>query len=61
MKTLSKNATATRLRALGLSYRGQTIGDALERLAIEGVLTVSNGARSARLFRLGRPEEVLAP
>ena len=56
---LSKRATASRLRALGLSYRDTTVADALERLAIEQFLAVSTGARNARLFRLAQPGEHL--
>lgn len=49
-ESLSKTATGSRMRAVGLSYRDSTIGDALERLAVEGTLTVASGPRSARLF-----------
>jgi hypothetical protein len=49
-ESLSKSATCTRLRGLGLNYRTTTISDALERLAVEGALTVSTGARKARVF-----------
>ena len=40
------------MRAFGLSYRNKTIGDALERLAVDGALRVRDGARGARLFAL---------
>ena len=56
---LSKRAVAERLRAFGLSYRDRTVGDALERLAVEQVLTVRRGARNARLFGLAREHPLL--
>ena len=54
---LSKNRVAESLRALGLSYRSMIVGDALERLALAGVLDVRQGPRNARMFRLHRNEE----
>jgi len=49
---LSKKATRDQMRALGLSYRNETVSEALERLAIDGHLTVRTGPRGGRYFRL---------
>lgn len=54
---LSKNATCERLRVAGVNYRDRTIGEALERLAAKGVLTVRSGPRQSLLFRFANPEE----
>lgn len=49
---ISKNAMLERLRATGNSYRSKTVAEALERLAVDDVLAVRNGAHNSRLFSL---------
>lgn len=60
---ISKGAMAERLRATGNSYRDTVVTEALERLAVDGVLGVRNGARNSRLFTLktthGTTDELL--
>lgn len=46
-----------RLRAAGVSYRNQTIRDALERLVVDGHLQARNGPRNARLYQLATPTD----
>lgn len=48
---LPKSTVAGQLRAVGLSYRNDTVAEALERLALQGVLTVRTGPRNSRYFR----------
>jgi hypothetical protein len=49
---LSKSAVVKQCKDLGVGYRPNTVGQALEQLATEQYLAVRNGSRGSRMFSL---------